>query len=203
MGNSATNFGNHFVLLSPYTEHKSWDVGIIWLQTSNFKQFQICLLSPFRKAYFRYYTWLVLVLSFVQWLNYQHWFDHLYIININKGCTREFLYIRNSLPRLKLTSWARNWPARMKVYTHSSPLRTQKLLKLHEFLSRLALTSRGGEWLNSKLRTFVNWFIHDNEEEDEEAEGGRFPNARQCWVKERGFTSRKRSNEGILNCHLS
>ena len=150
------------------------------------------------------WTYLLYVFLWDDQLNFCHCFNLIVLGNdLVKGCTREFLYIRNTLPRLKLTSWARNWPARMKVYTHSSPLRTKKQLKLHEFLSRLALTSRGGEWLNSKLRTFVNWFIHDNEEEDEEAEGGRFPNARQCWVKERGFTSRKRSNEGILNCHLS
>ena len=47
----------------------------------------------------------------------------------NKGCTREFLYIRNTHPRLKLTSRAGNWSARMKVYTHSSPSRTKKRMK--------------------------------------------------------------------------
>ena len=51
------------------------------------------------------------------------------VMEPNKGCMQEFLYIRNTHPRLKLTSRAGNWSARMKVYTHCSPSRTKKRMK--------------------------------------------------------------------------
>ena len=69
-----------------------------------------------------------------------------------KGCTREFLYIRNSNPRLKLALLAEKCAAGMHVNTHSCPLRTEKLTKFHRFLSRLTLTSEGGEWIKKKPR---------------------------------------------------
>ena len=70
----------------------------------------------------------------------------------NKGCTREFLYIRNSNPRLKLALLAEKCAAGMHVNTHSCPLRTEKLTKFHRFLSRLTLTSEGGEWIKKNPR---------------------------------------------------
>ena len=74
------------------------------------------------------------------------------VCNLNKGCTREFLYIRNSNPRLKLALLAEKCAAGMHVNTHSCPLRTEKLTKFHRFLSRLTLTSEGGEWIKKKPR---------------------------------------------------
>ena len=80
-----------------------------------------------------------------------------------KGCTREFLYIRNSHPQLKLALLAENCTAGMYVNTDSCPLRTQKLTVIHGFLPRLTLTSEGGEWLKrSKEEIFVIWFVHEN-----------------------------------------
>ena len=74
----------------------------------------------------------------------------------NKGCTREFLYIRNSNPRLKLALLAEKCAAGMHVNTHSCPLRTEKLTKFHRFLSRLTLTSEGGELVNPQKTKIHN-----------------------------------------------
>ena len=76
--------------------------------------------------------------------------------NNNKGCTREFLYIRNSHPRLKLTLIAEKCTAGMHVNTHSCPLRTQKLTIIHGFLPRLTLTSEGGELVNPQKTKIHN-----------------------------------------------
>ena len=75
---------------------------------------------------------------------------------LNKGCTREFLYIRNSHPRLKLTLIAEKCTAGMHVNTHSCPLRTQKLTIIHGFLPRLTLTSEGGELVNPQKTKIHN-----------------------------------------------
>ena len=69
---------------------------------------------------------------------------------------REFLYIRNSNPRLKLALLAEKCAAGMHVNTHSCPLRTEKLTKFHRFLSRLTLTSEGGELVNPQKTKIHN-----------------------------------------------
>ena len=78
------------------------------------------------------------------------------ILYRNKGCRWEFLYIRNTHPRLKLTLKAENCTAGMHVNTHSWPLRTQKLTIVHGFLPRSTLTSEGGELVNPQKTKIHN-----------------------------------------------
>ena len=98
----------------------------------------------------------ILFLWFI-WIKQERWVKKIIFYTFlalpwNKGCTREFLYIRNSNPRLKLALLTEKCAAGMHVNTHSCPLRTEKLTKFLRFLSRLTLTSEGGEWIKKKPR---------------------------------------------------
>ena len=118
--------------------------------------------------------------------------SHLSISHYNKGCTREFLYIRNSHPRLKLTLIAEKCTAGMHVNTHSCPLRTQKLTIIHGFLPRLTLTSEGGELVNPQKTK-----IHNETQKIcvislRRSRGRMILNARKCWTWRReGLISEK------------
>ena len=91
------------------------------------------------KVYFFGNTYIVLTLANIVFQTISNhrvtFFTIFFLSQYNKGCTRarEFLYIRNSHPQLKLTLIAEKCTAGMHVNTHSCPLRTQKLTIIHRF----------------------------------------------------------------------